>query len=152
MINSNIPECPGTFNNETLSDDDAKVKALVNAIVPDSTCMHLDTSEAILDVKRIGYSGGNSPRILKVSLLDVECRNKILRCTRNLNSETIHRTFERVFINKDMSFLRRREEKRLRDAYRQLRARYPEDARLKNGKLFLSQAIKDRIDFRNQLF
>ena len=150
LILSNLPEGDISFNKETFSSDDDKVKALVDAIVPESE--RLDINEDIIEVKRIGHSGGRSPRILKVSLTDVDCRNKILRCSRNLNSNAIRSSFGRIFINKDMSFLRRLEEKRLRDAYRNLKVKFPTDAKLRNGKLFIGPVMKDRVDFRNQLF
>lgn len=150
LILSNVPEGSITFEKETLSTDDAKVRSLVDAIVPET--MRLDVNEDILNVKRIGQSGGRSPRILKVCLSDIDCRNKILRCSRNLNSDTIRSAYGRVYANKDMSFLRRLEEKRLREAYRQLKVKFPDDTRLRNGKLFLGQTMKDRVDFKNQLF
>ena len=71
----------------------------------------------------------------------------------NLNSPTVRKAFGRVYLNKDMSFLRRREEKRLRDHYKSLKAKYPDaSVKLRNGKLFLGAAIKDRVDYHNQLF
>ena len=150
LILSNVPEDKITFEKETISSDDDKVRSLVDAIVPEA--MRLDVNEDILSVRRIGQSGGRTPRILKVCLSDTDCRNKILRCSRNLNSDTIRSAYGRVYVNKDMSFLRRLEEKRLREEYRQLKAKFPDDTRLRNGKLFLGQTIKDRVDFRNQLF
>jgi hypothetical protein len=149
LMLSNIPEDNIVFENETLTTDFQKVRSLIQAICSDNN--NIDSSD-ILEVKRIGKSGGTAPRLLKVCLEDIDHRNSILYCSRNLNRDSIRNSFGRVFINKDMSFLRRREEKRLRDAYRHLKGKYPDSARLRRGKLYLGQAIYDRIDFTNQLF
>ena len=86
-------------------------------------------------------------------MLDEKCRNYIVRCGKFLNSDRICSAFGRVYINKDLSYFRRQEEKRLRMKRNELKASYPEaDVRLKSGKLYLSPAIKDIIDYKNQLF
>ena len=148
LVISNLPETDVTYDKSILGDDYTKVKALVNSIVPE---IENFDDEDILETSRIGR-GGRFPRIVKVRLSDVNCRNKILRCSRNLNSDVIRSSFGKVFINKDMSYLRRLEEKRLRLRYKELKVIHPAEARLRNGKLFLGPAIKDRVDFRNQLF
>lgn len=148
LVISNLPETDVTFEKTTLRDDDSKVLALVKTIVPEIE--ELDSAD-ILEVTRLGR-GGNSPRIVKVRLANVSCRNTILRSCRNLNSDAIRSTFGRVFVNRDMSFLRRLEEKRLRLRLQELNAKFPGEAKLKNGKLFLGMAMKDCVDFRNQLF
>jgi hypothetical protein len=149
LIISNLPESDVTFRNTTLAGDNVKVMTLLGEIVPQSE--GFDPKD-VLEVTRIGRPGGKAPRIVKIRLPDVTCRNKILRSCRELNSNGIQHAFGRVFINKDMSFLRRQEEKRLRAKFKELNAQYPGQARLRNGKLFLGAAIRESVDFRNQMF
>lgn len=152
LVISNLPETDISFENDTLVDDVTKIEALVNAILPpmERVSAGLDSGD-IVETSRIGRAG-RFPRMVKVRLGDVECRNKILRACRNLNSDRIRSSFGKIFINKDMTFLRRQEEKHLRLHYKELKARYPDETRLRNGKLFLGPSIKDCVDYRNQLF
>ena len=149
LIFSNVPETDVTFEGSNLSTDIDKVKSLVDSIIPETASFD---SDDIQEVTRIGRGGGRSPRILKVRVANINCRNQILFCSRNLNANDIRTSFGRVYINKDMSALRRLEEKRLRDHFKQLKVQYPNEVRLRSGTLFLGPAIKDRVDFRNQLF
>ena len=149
LIVSNLPETDVTLNGDTLDDDETKVLALANAILPASQELY---SGQILDVVRLGRPG-NRPRTVKVKLSNEIARNNVLRSGRNLRSDDIHAAFGRVYVNKDLSFLRRQEEKRLREKRNQLKKTYPDaDVRIKNGKLFLGPAIRDCVDYRNQLF
>jgi hypothetical protein len=149
LVISNLVETDVSFAGGLLAGDEAKTLALANAILPPDVSLK---KEDILESSRIGRPGGR-PRLLKVRLSEVRCRNVILRHSRNLNSPTILNTFGRIFVNKDMSFLRRQEEKRLRDKYREMKNSYPDSSvRLRDGKLFLGPAVKDRVDFRNVFF
>ena len=150
VIISNLPESDVSYDNQSLEDDEDKTLALANAILPLDQRLR---SDEILEVTRIGQQHGGHPRILKVKLSDVSCRNNLLRCSRNLKLPAINSSFGRIFINRDMSYLRRLEEKRLRERLKELKLAYPEaNVRLRNGKLLLGPAIKDRVDFRNLLF
>lgn len=148
LIISNLPESNVDFNSSTIKDDSAKVETIFGEIIPEVEGFEPDD---VLEATRIGRPG-KAPRIVKVRLRDVHCRNKILRSCRNLNSAPIQAAFGKVFINKDQSFLRRQEEKRLRLRCRELNSEYPGQARLRNGKLYLGLAIRDSVDIRNQLF
>lgn len=149
LIFSNVPEDQCTFESVALTDDEPKVIALANAILPPEQRI---SKEDLIDVSRIGRPGGR-PRILKVKLSDASCKINILRSSRNLNSSSIRTSFGRVFINKDMSYLRRLEEKRIRESFRLLRGRQPDaDIRLRNGKLYLGSVVRDCVDVCNQLF
>ena len=149
LIFSNVPETPISVNNESIDDDKDKMLTLLNLISPPDQRV---SEEDILEVTRLGR-GGKNPRILKVRVHDVRSRNDILRCSKNLNSSPVRNSFGRVYVNKDMSFLRRREEKRLREHCKLLRSSYPDvPIRLRNGKLLFGMATKDCVDFRNQLF
>ena len=150
LIFSNVPEGQVSFEGSNLSSDLDKVKALVTSITSEED-MSFDITD-VEEVVRIGRGGGKSPRILKVCLADVQARNTILRSSRHLNSNVIRSSFGRIYVNKDMSHLRRLEEKRLRDVFKVLKTQYPNEARLKNGILFLGSAIKDRVNYSNQLF
>ena len=150
VIVSNLPESDISFASDTLDDDESKILALANAILPQDQQL---ASDEILEVARIGEHRGGHPRILKVKLPDVRHRNNLLRCGRNLNLPMINNSFGRIFINRDMSYLRRQEERRLREKLKELKHAYPDaNVRLRNGKLLLGPGIKDRVDFRNLLF
>lgn len=149
LVFSNVPEEPCTFESVSHADDEPKLVALANAILPPEQRIGKDN---IVSVSRIGRAGGR-PRLIKVRLTDADCKTNILRSSRNLNSPAIRSSFGRVFINKDMSFLRRMEEKRLRENLKQVRSRQPDaEVKLRNGKLFLGSIVRDCVDFRNQLF
>ena len=146
LIISNMPENEVTVNNVSIDNDVEKIVALANLILPsDDKISRADIEETV----RIGRRGG----ILKVRLSDVYCRNKILRSCRSLNSPAVLGSFGRLYVNKDMSYLRRCEEKRLRNECRRLKTLYPDAVvRIRNGNLLLGQGIKDCVDYRNQLF
>lgn len=149
LIISNLPEGTVTFEDDDLEDDVDKVRALVKAIVPGPGP---GPASDILGMTRIGRQGGKGARLVKVHLDNVDSRDEILRHCRHLNTEAVRTSFGRIYINKDMSYLRRLEEKRLRLHFKELKQKYPDATKLKNGKLFLGQAIKDQIDYRVQLF
>lgn len=151
LVISNLPETSVEFDSESLADDESKTLALFNAILPPHQKL---AKEQLDNVTRLGrYASNDRPRLLKIRLPDVKCRNDILHNCRNLNSTSILSSFGRIHVNKDMSYLRRQEEKRLRSRMKQLKSAYPEaSVRLKNGTLFLGQAVKDNVDFRNTLF
>ena len=149
LMISNIPETDVSVNGETLTDDESKVLHLMNHILPSENEM---SAEDICKTVRLG-SGGRNPRMMKLVLPSVEYKIKILRSCKNLNSSTVRSSYGRVFVNKDMSVLRRREEKRLRMQARDLRSRYPEaDVRVRGGKLYVGPVIRDSINYRNLLF
>lgn len=149
LILSNVPETDVTVGGEVLKDDESKIVSLANLILPpDNKISREDISQAT----RLGR-GGRNPRIIKVKLSSVQCKINILQSCKNLNLEEVRTAYGRIFINKDLSFLRRKEEKRLRAHFKDLKARYPDsDVRLRGGKLLLGSAVRDSVDFRTQLF
>lgn len=151
LVISNLPETNVEFDSESLADDESKTFALLNAILPPDQKL---AKEKVVNLTRLGrFASRDRPRLLKVHLPDIKCRNDILHNCRNLNSTSILRSFGRIHVNKDMSYLRRQEEKRLRVRMKELKSAYPEaSVRLRNGTLFLGQAIKDKVDFRSVLF
>lgn len=149
LIISNLEEDEIVCDGDEFAEDENKVLKLFNKILPPDAKI---TPHDIDDTLRLGRRG-RKPRTLKVRLTSVHCRNKILRSCKHLNLDSVRQTFGRVFVNKDMSFLRRLEEKRLREQYKQLRDKHPDGfVRLRNGKLYLGQFVKDCVDYRNQLF
>lgn len=149
LIISNLPESKVTFKQEALESDKEKVRELFNEILPPDQEVFDDD---LCEVVRIGRPGRNS-RALKVKLSSEKWRNNILRCGRNLNSDSIRSAFGRIYINKDLSFLRRQEEKRLREKRKELKEQYPDaDVRIRSGKLYLGPAIRDSVNICNQLF
>ena len=106
----------------------------------------------VVKITRVGRSG-RSPRLLKVKLSAERLRNDILRSGKNLGSKNIRAAFGAVYVNKDLSYLRRKEEKRLRIKCKERKVQFPEtDIHIKNGKLFVGPVIRDQIDYKNQLF
>ena len=151
LIVSNLKETDIEFNSYTISDDKDKILALFNHILPPEERV---SNNDVVSTARLGRSGRNT-RILKVRLSSVHCRNKILRSCKHLNLESVRRSFDKIYVNKDMSYLRRLEEKRLRERFKDLKGQYTDGSvsvRLRNGKLFLNQFVKDCVDYRNQLF
>ena len=149
LIISNLPETDVVFNKVTLTDDEEKISCLLEEILDEE---HQLSSSDIEETRRIGRPG-RRPRLLKVRLSDAKSKYNILRASRKLNSVDIRNSFGRIYINKDLSFLRRQEERRLREQYKELRASYPGSAvALRNGKLFLGPAIKDQVNYYNLLF
>ena len=122
MIISNLLETDITVDSVTLSSDTEKVVALSNAILPKDA--RIEGSD-IEEIVWLGNRGGGKARILKMKFANLSCRNNAFRFSRNLNSPTVYNSFGRVYINKDMSYLRRKEEKRLRDEYHSLKNDYP---------------------------
>lgn len=61
------------------------------------------SSRDVVSTTRFGQSG-RSTQILKVRLSSVHYRNKILRSCRHLNDESVRRSLDTIFVNKDMSF------------------------------------------------
>ena len=150
LIVSNVPENTVTFDKEELGNDTDKFLALANEILPGSR--ELVSAADISEVVRLGQPGKN-PRVLKVKLHDEDLRNDILRSGKNLGTASIRTAFGAVYVNKDLSLLRRQEERRLRLKRRELKNKFPDaDVHIKNGKLYLGPAIRDQVDFRNQLF
>ena len=149
LMVSNLSESDVTFEEETLDSDNDKVVALANAILPPGQRLVVEDIE---EVTRLGRPGGK-PRPLKVRLYEDKHRNDIVRSGRHLNSDRIRKAFGRIYVNKDLSYLRRLEEKRLRNKRNELRVSFPTaEVKLKNGKLYLGPVVRDKIDYRNQLF
>ena len=74
LIVSNLPESDVTYDEVTYSDDTEKFVALVNDIMPDKDKQL--SIEVVEEANRLGPQGnGKRPRILKVKLVDVDCRN-----------------------------------------------------------------------------
>ena len=68
-----------------------------------------------------------------------------LKCTKN---------FGLIYVNRDSTFLVRKEEKRLRERMKSVRSSMEENDRvyLKRDKLLLNGKVIDSIDISNQLF
>ena len=77
---------------------------------------------------------------MKVRLSDCD----ILRSSRNWNAPTIHSSFGRVFINKNILSTKAGSEA--------AEGVHDVDVRLRNGKLFHGSIVRDCVDFSNQLF
>ena len=150
LVITNMPEGEVMADEVPITNDKEKFVALANLILPHDEEIDVDDVE---EAVRLGRRGGSKPCLMKVRLRDAPSRNMILRSCRNLNSPVVHRAFGKIYVNKDMSYLRRVEEKRLREEYRRLKSLHPDgEVRLKNGKLYIGVGIKDGIDVANQLF
>lgn len=150
LIVSNVPETSVTFDREKLEDDTEKFLVLANEMLVG--CKSTVGPDNISEIVRLGRPGV-TPRIMKVKLHDESLCNSILRSGKFLRSDRIRTTFGTIYVNKDVSYLRRKEERRLRLKRKELKDNFPDaDVRIKNGKLYLGPAIRDQVDVANQLF
>ena len=110
-------------------------------------------NEDISYCARIGRKRNNAPRPLKVTFSDIIIRNTILYNQKLLraNSSSWHGN---VFANKDLPYLTRLEDKRLRERMKNERFNAaPKDVIfLKNGNLYKNGISIDSSNVTNQLF
>lgn len=149
LIFSGIPEGNVTSNGKTLSDDIEKISEIcdsleINVHSPDITVFN--------SCYRLGPKKLGSNRALKVSFSDLKHRNKVLYNQKSLREDN-SAWYSKVFANKDLPFLTRSEEKRLKERLQlERRAASPQDKIfLKNGKLYRNGDVIDYSNIFNQL-
>lgn len=120
-------------------------------------CQQLEDfdSDSIQSCFRIGRSMKGQCRLIKVKFDDASTKWSILKSQKVLREfPSVTRAFGRIYINPDTSFLVRKEERRLRDLMKELRASSDESVSLyiRRGVLYRNKEIVDKIDVANQLF
>ena len=149
LIFMGIPESNVVFDDETLTNDSDKISSLCNEISDDLN------QYSIQSCFRLGTKTGQKNRPIKVVFSDVSARNKILYSQKRLreNSSVVN-SFGRIFVNKDSSFLMRREEVRLREAQKAERSKAPPNTKIyiRSGKLYKDDVVIDQVNIINQLF
>jgi hypothetical protein len=149
LVFSNIPEGDVKIDNLNLREDIDKVEFLCGLI--DKSFDKKDISSS----SRLGRQTNGHKRLLLVKFSDESARKRIFSSQKIMRTdEKCTHTFGRIFINKDSSILIRKEEKRMREKMRQLRAdSLPEDVIfIKSGKLYKNSRVVDEIKVANQLF
>lgn len=141
-----IPEEAVSVDDTELSTDDEKVAYLLNVV---------EESERFRSAIRLGKRGIGRKRPLLVKLYEKSQRNSLLFEQKKLRNDVCCKnSFGPIYVNRDSSFLMRKEEKRLREKIKSIRASKNESDRIywKRDKLLLNGEIVDSIDISNQLF
>ena len=111
--------------------------------------------EAIESVQRIGSKKSKYQRKVKVCFSRRDYRNSVLYGQQALKKDpTFKNACKFVFFNKDRSFLMQKEEKRLRDRMRSIRAGSSKNERIhiKEDVLYQDGVQIDQMKVINQLF
>lgn len=152
VIVHGIPEGDIPVNNDLrIGSDIDKVSHLSKALTPNDNRIAGD----IEHVRRIGKRIDGKNRPLLVRFWERSSRNEFLYEQKKFRqSDEINSTFGKVFVNKDSTFLVRKEEFRLRGKLKSIRStlKANESAYIKNGKLFMNNEEIDCIDISKQLF
>ena len=149
-IFSAVPEGSVQFEGETLTDDESKVRALCVAAVGQSfDCDHIESCV------RLGGSKKGHNRLLKVTFEDAASKYKVMRSQRNMReNNALVEAFGRIYVNPDSTFLMRKEEKRLREKLKDLKATAhgTDMIYIRRGTLYRNNEVIDKINVANQLF
>lgn len=147
VIVQGIPEPGIKIDDVSLTTDTEKVDYLTNIVS--------ENGLAVDSVFRLGRKGNERSRPLVVRFSCKADRNRFLFHQKSLRENVeckLH--FGTIFVNRDSTYLMRKEEKRLRDKIKAMRPTIQDDDRLyiRNDKLFLNNDVIDSIDISNQLF
>jgi len=90
---------------------------------------------------------------LKIIFANREAKNCVLFNQKRTRADA-SLSSQNIFFVKDLSVLQRKEEKRLRDVCKELRASNSDGSKIfiKSGRLFKDGKVLDRIDISKQLF
>ena len=150
LIFSGVPETDVEVGDEEcLEDDEEKISFLCEKI-DSEFCSRSIESYTRLGKRRLGIN-----RLLKVKFTERSVRNATLYSQRKIREDQeCVSSFGRVYINKDLSPLCRKEEKRLREVLHDEKKRASPETKcfLKAGKLFRNSEVIDSFDIKNQLF
>ena len=147
LIFSGVPESPLIVDqDEVLDDDREKIAHICQLVDP-------DIDESDITVERLGSKTYGKPRIIKATFTNQKHRNEILRNQKIIRNSSVDR-LKYIYINKDSSFIMRKEEKRLRDHMKEAKSMNPSNDKIyiKSGKLMRNNCVIDQIHFANQLF
>jgi hypothetical protein len=149
LIFSGVPESPVQMEGgSVLTDDVEKISYLCREICD------FDSSP-IEKCFRIGKNQSQRNRLLRVKFDEVGIRNSVLRSQRALREDqSISEKFGKIYINPDRTDLSRKEDKRLREKMKEIKASSsnPSDVFIRAGKLYVKSEIVDQSDIANQLF
>ena len=148
VIIQGVPENTLKIEDQGLEDDEEKISYLLKVMDPKKEMCGFKSF-------RIGKTIPGKPRRLLVKFEVKDNRDIFLFRQKELRtSDLCQKHFGTLYVNKDLSFLMRKEEKRLREKIKKMRASLSEEDRLyvKNKKLYLNQQIVDSIDISRQLF
>lgn len=109
----------------------------------------------LLSHSRLGSVKTNQSRLIKVTFDSLTSRNMVFHQQKLIRADTKCRiAFGPIYLNRDSTFLIRKEEKRLRDTMQNLKHSNPsnENIFIRNGKLYKDSVLVDKIDIANQLF
>ena len=149
LIINNIPESDLSSGVVQLANDQEKIQFVIRSAKIEVK------PEDIVSLHRLGKKQSERSRPLKVILKDPEKKYRFLNKRKEVitNSE-LHKTFHsKIFVNIDSSFLTQKEEYRLRQSLKKLKADNPNiPSFIRAGSLHSNGQVIDKIDIRNQLF
>jgi len=101
----------------------------------------LDCSVDEIEFSRIGKATDNRPRLLKVTFTSLREKLEAVRKASRLRNDE---TFRGIYVNSDLTFVERKENKRLRDeCASSKRENLNADVVLRRGKLYINDKLVD---------
>lgn len=149
LVFSNVPEEDIMVNDLILESDIDKLEYLCGVIDKE-----IDRND-FFSCSRIGRPKAGHKRLLLIKFEDVKHRNRVLFSQKALRDDKLCTSkFGQIYVNKDSTFLIRKEEKRLRERLKEVRADCcPGDkVFIRSGKLYLNSKVVDEIKISNQIF
>ena len=151
VVIQGIPESNVTVDDESLSNDEEKILHLMEiAGVADPA------PDSIESLSRLGKKLPNKNRSLLVRFDCKKDKDRFLfQQKRFRSSKSCVDNFGTIFVNRDSTFLMRKEQKRLRDKMKDLRNSSSggnDRIFIKSDKLYHNDKIVDTVDISNQLF
>ena len=147
---SGVPENDLNFEEEALTDDKSKVR-LLSTVGTETNFV----PNRIKSCVRIGEAKKGPSRLLKVTFNEVDFKQKMMLSQRNLRDcAKVVKAFGRIYVNQDSSYLMRKEEKRLRNKLKTMKAAAddPDAIYIRRGTLYRNNEVVDKINIANQLF
>lgn len=149
LLVNNVPEDNLSFGTETLESDSDKISFIITSAQVDADI------DDVIDFQRLGKRTPNKHRPLRITLADKKVKFAFLNMRKSISmNKDLQQAFHnRVFINSDNSFLRQKEDYRLRERLRELKNDYPNSrSYIRAGALYQNGSIIDKVDVRNQIF
>ena len=149
VVLTGVSENDVFFGHDVLESDLNKVITLAKIATADE----LNAGDFI-SCSRIGKAKDGAPRPILVQTGSPEASNMFFSHQKRLRTSiSCSDSFGNVYVNRDSSFLARKEEKRLRDHRRELSGLNPNaKVYLKSNKLYLNDVVVDQFDLSKQLF
>ena len=150
VIFSGVSESEIHVGDKILRDDTEKIEYLC-----EQTGLNAYDQDYILSCSRIGRPIKGRDRLMKVKFRSLSPKREVLRSQKVFRqTDTILSSFGKVFVSPDSSFLSRKEDRRLRERMREMRASLSDSDHLfiRKGVLYKNNVIVDRVNIANQLF